>query len=78
MAVPRPLDPFVANPRHSVLLVDFDGSLAPIVKDPEAARPLPEARDALAALVPLVQRVAVVSGRPVAFLLDALAMPGVL
>ena len=77
MVVPRPLDPFVADPRHSVLLVDFDGSLAPIVEEPDTARPLPEARDALAALVPFVQRVAVVSGRPVAFLLDALAVPGV-
>jgi trehalose 6-phosphate phosphatase len=76
--VPRPLDPFVDDPRRSVLLVDFDGSLAPIVKEPEAARPLPEARAALGALVPLVQRVAVVSGRPVAFLLDTLALPGVL
>jgi trehalose 6-phosphate phosphatase len=77
VAVPSPLQPLVDDPRHSVVLVDFDGSLAPIVEDPTVARPLPAARDALAALVPLVDRVAVVSGRPVAFLLDALPVPGI-
>jgi trehalose 6-phosphate phosphatase len=60
-----------------VVLVDFDGSLAPIVADPASARPLPAARDALAALVPLVDRVAVVSGRPVAFLVEALDIDGI-
>jgi trehalose 6-phosphate phosphatase len=77
VSVPLPLQPLVDDARHSVLLVDFDGSLAPIVDAPSAARPLPEARDALAALVPLVERVAVVSGRPVAFLLDALGIDGI-
>ena len=38
--------------RHAVVLVDFDGSLAPIVDNPALARPLPAARDALARLVP--------------------------
>ena len=63
--------------RHAVVLVDFDGSLAPIVDNPALARPLPAAREALARLVPLVARVAIVSGRPVAFLVDALALDGV-
>ena len=77
MNVPGPLQPLVDDPQHSVVLVDFDGSLAPIVRDPASARPLPAARDALAGLVPLVDRVAVVSGRPVAFLVDALGLGGV-
>ncbi len=77
MTVPPALQPLVEDARHAVVLVDFDGSLAPIVDDPASARPLPAARDALAALVPLVDRVAVVSGRPVAFLVDALGIDGI-
>ena len=43
---------------------DYDGTLAPIVDDPAAARPLPEAVTALRALAELPQtKVAVVSGR---------------
>jgi trehalose 6-phosphate phosphatase len=76
VTVPEPLQPLVDDPGRSALLVDFDGSLAPIVDEPERARPLPAARDALARLASSVGRVAVVSGRPVAFLLDALGVPG--
>jgi trehalose 6-phosphate phosphatase len=47
------------------------------VLDPVQARPLPAARDALAALAPRLGRVAVVSGRPVAFLVDALGIEGI-
>jgi trehalose 6-phosphate phosphatase len=76
-AVPLPLRPLVEEAPRAALLVDFDGSLAPIVDDPAAARPLPAAREALEQLVPHLARVAVVSGRPVAFLLDALGIDGV-
>lgn len=68
------LDPLVEHASRAALLVDFDGSLSPIVDDPDAAIPLLAARDALAALVGHVGRVAVVSGRPVAFLRAALAI----
>jgi len=71
------LVPIVLAPASSVVLVDFDGSLAPIVDDPEAAAPLPAARQALAALVGRVGRVGVVSGRPAEFLRAALALDGV-
>jgi trehalose 6-phosphate phosphatase len=77
VSVPAELQPLVEDARHSVVLVDFDGSLAPIVANPALARPLPAARDALERLVPLVERVAVVSGRPVSFLLDALGLDGI-
>ena len=50
------------------MLLDFDGALAPIVADPEAARPWPEALAAVERLVAALGLVAVVSGRPVAFL----------
>jgi trehalose 6-phosphate phosphatase len=76
VAVPRALQPLVDDPAHAALFVDFDGSLAPIVLDPAAARPLPAARVALARLVPVLARVAVVSGRPATFLREALAIDG--
>jgi len=76
VAVPRALDSFVDDPARAALFVDFDGSLAPIVLDPAAARPLPAARAALARLVPLLDRVAVVSGRPASFLYEVLPIDG--
>ncbi len=76
MALPSALAPFADAPARAALFVDFDGSLAPIVLDPGAARPLPAARVALARLVPRLGAVAVVSGRPAAFLRDALAIDG--
>jgi trehalose 6-phosphate phosphatase len=69
--------PLVAAPARAAVLVDFDGTLSPIVANPDAALPLPAARDALAGLVGAVGRVAVVSGRPVAFLRAALGIDGV-
>lgn len=71
------LAPIVLAPASSVVLVDFDGSLAPIVDDPDAAVPLPAARRGLAALAGRVGRVGVVSGRPAEFLRAALALDGV-
>jgi trehalose 6-phosphate phosphatase len=76
MAVPHALQPFVDAPDRAALFVDFDGSLAPIVLDPAAARVLPAARAALARLTPVLGRVAIVSGRPASFLRDALGLPG--
>jgi trehalose 6-phosphate phosphatase len=57
------------------VLTDFDGTLAPIVDDPSAAEPLPGAADVLRRLSRRYARVGVVSGRPVAYLLDRLG-PG--
>lgn len=45
------------------VLLDFDGTLSPIVDDPAAARPDPLARDALAALAPELALAACVTGR---------------
>jgi trehalose 6-phosphate phosphatase len=66
------LAPFAADPARSVVIVDFDGTLAPIVADPPAATPLPGAAAVLSRLVRRVGRLAVVSGRPVSFLQDNL------
>ena len=50
------------------IFTDFDGTLANIVDDPEAALPLPGAADTLGALNRRFSVVGVVSGRPGAFL----------
>lgn len=68
--------PFSDDPPRTVVIVDFDGSLAPIVDDPAAAAPLPGALDVLARLAQRIGRVAVVSGRPVEFLRRALPVDG--
>jgi trehalose 6-phosphate phosphatase len=65
------------EPSDLAILVDFDGSLAPIVDDPGDAVALPEAIDALRALVSRVGMVAVISGRPVDFLQERVGVEGV-
>lgn len=58
------LEAIIARPTSAVLAFDFDGTLAPIVPDPEQARAHPDAVPALAAIAPRVASVAVVTGRP--------------
>jgi trehalose 6-phosphate phosphatase len=76
MSGPDPADehlaPFLDQPGAAGVITDFDGTLAPIVDDPEEARPLPEAADVLHRLARRFGRVAVVSGRPVSFLVEQL------
>ncbi|MCL8015061.1 trehalose-phosphatase [Streptomyces sp. AS02] len=54
----------LARPARALIALDFDGTLAPIVADPEQARAHPDALPALAALAPKVAAVAVITGRP--------------
>lgn len=56
------------EPQSVAFFVDFDGTLAPIVAEPNDARPLPVAVAALTSLADRCGVVAVVSGRPVEFL----------
>lgn len=58
------------------MFVDFDGTLAPIVDDPAAARPHDDAVSVLAGLAARWGTVAVISGRPAAFLVEHLAGAG--
>ncbi|MER7486490.1 trehalose-phosphatase [Streptomyces sp. NPDC126497] len=58
------LEALLARPGKALIGLDFDGTLAPIVADPEQARAHPGAVGALAALAPRVASVAVVTGRP--------------
>jgi trehalose 6-phosphate phosphatase len=66
--VPDPLDVLRARPDRSAILTDFDGTLSPIVEDWTAAEPLPGARETLESLATRYAVVAVISGRPVAYL----------
>jgi trehalose 6-phosphate phosphatase len=69
----RPLTP----PERTALCLDFDGTLAPIVDDPEAARPLEGTVELLGRLAGRFAAVALVSGRPASFLAAHAAAPGV-
>ena len=72
MSLPEPRTPagraglaaLLAEPARSVVALDFDGTLAPIVLDPAAARIAPAARDAMAAVGRVVGAMLVVTGRP--------------
>lgn len=54
----------VSQPRSAAVALDFDGTLAPIVADPDDARAHPEAVPVLSRLAPCLCSVAVVTGRP--------------
>ncbi|MEV6317461.1 trehalose-phosphatase [Streptomyces sp. NPDC051776] len=71
-SLPTPVTPagrdglavLLARPEQVVVGLDFDGTLAPIVPDPDQARAHPGTVPALARLAPLVGSVAVITGRP--------------
>lgn len=54
----------------AVIALDFDGTIAPIVEDPAAARAHPGAPGALARLAPLVNAVVIITGRPAALAVE--------
>lgn len=70
--VPRPHTPagrdglaaLLAHPERAVIALDFDGTLAEIVPDPEQARAHEGAVAALGRLVPRLRAAAVITGRP--------------
>jgi len=55
---------------RAVVGLDFDGTLSPIVDDPEQAHIHPEASDVLVDLADVVAAVAVITGRPARQVLD--------
>lgn len=54
----------IEQPSTALVAVDFDGTLAPIVTEPGAARPHPRAPSTLRSLADSIGAVAVVTGRP--------------
>ena len=67
------LDALLARPERALIGTDFDGTLAPIVADPRAARALPAVVPVLTSLARAVGTLAVITGRPAA---DAVAFGG--
>ena len=72
MSIPEPrstagaagLAALLEEPARAVVALDFDGTLAPIVANPERAYAHPGAVDALARLAPRLAAVVVLTGRP--------------
>lgn len=78
MVLDRRLAPWLSAPATAGVLCDFDGTLSPIVPDPDLAAALPGTAERLATLARRYRKVAVISGRPVAFLAEQLGpLPGV-
>lgn len=65
------------RPGQSLVGLDFDGTLAPIVPDPAAARAHPAVPPALRRLAPRLGRLAVVTGRPAAVAVDYASLAGI-
>jgi trehalose 6-phosphate phosphatase len=66
-----------ANADQVALCLDFDGTLSPIVPNPEAARLLPGVAELLGSLAARFAAVALISGRPAEFLAEPAAAPRV-
>lgn len=66
--LPAAFLPFLDTPGRAGVFTDFDGTLSPIVDDPDSAVPIEGAVEVLEELAGRVGRVAVISGRPVEFL----------
>ncbi len=60
------LDAARAEPGRTLVALDYDGTLAPIVADPEQARPSPGVLDTLDRLAARIGTLAIVTGRPAA------------
>jgi trehalose 6-phosphate phosphatase len=64
----------IEQPSTALVAVDFDGTLAPIVTEPAAARPHPRAPSILRSLADSIGAVAVVTGRPAGVAADLLGL----
>ncbi|MDQ1628441.1 MAG: trehalose 6-phosphate phosphatase [Actinomycetota bacterium] len=85
MPLPDPATPqgreglraLLADPGRALVGLDFDGTLAPIVAEPDAARAHPDIPPALRRLAGHLGRLAVVTGRPAALAVDYADLAGV-
>ncbi len=73
----NPLDSLRRAPDRTAVLLDVDGTLAPIVARPEEAKVPEETRDVLRALVARYALVAAVTGRPGALGRELVAVDGI-
>jgi trehalose 6-phosphate phosphatase len=58
------------QPAQALIALDFDGTMSPIVRDPQTARAHPGAVPALRRLAPVIGTLAVITGRPAAVAVD--------
>ena len=65
-----------AQAQTAAVCLDFDGTLAPIVDDPNEARPLPGTVELLGHLAARFAAVALLSGRPADYLAEHAPAPG--
>ena len=75
-SVPEQAAQLVERAQKVALCLDFDGTLSPIVEDPQAARPLPGIVELLGPLAERFAAVALVQGRPAAYLAEHAAARG--
>ena len=67
----------VARAQEVAVCLDFDGTLSPVVDDPQAARPLEGIVELLQPLARRFAAVAIISGRPAPYLAEHLGASGV-
>ena len=72
-----PLGPIAAHPERAGILLDFDGTLAPIVARPEDVGLAPGAKELLESLVSRFGLLAVISGRPPEALVELVGVSGI-
>jgi trehalose 6-phosphate phosphatase len=71
------LDALLADPRHALIGLDFDGTLSPIVADPRDARAHPAAGPVLAKLAAAIGTLAIITGRPAADAVELADLAGI-
>ncbi len=71
------IEALAADPARSGLVLDFDGVLAPIVADPTTSALPDRVSASLGRLAGRLGLVAIISGRPAAFLAERVGVPGV-
>lgn len=67
----------VDHPDRSLIALDFDGTLSPIVPDPENSRIAAGGLDALRALASAVGQIAIITGRPAGSVVELGGLDGV-
>jgi trehalose 6-phosphate phosphatase len=83
--LPRPRTPegrdalaaLIREPGRALVALDFDGTLSPIVADPDAARAHPGAAAALGRLAGVIGTLAIITGRPAAVAVELGGFSGV-
>lgn len=76
-ARPTAIEALAAHPATAGLVCDFDGVLSPIVTDPTASAMPAQVASAIGRLARHLGFVAVISGRPLAFLRERVPVPGI-